>query len=58
MVPKKDIIFSDIPASQEGVYLFYNPPLESATNENCVNTAKPSNTLEVFFFFLYLIKKK
>ena len=37
----KDIIFSDIPASLEGVYIFYNPPLESATNEICVNSAKP-----------------
>ena len=29
---------SDIPASQEGVYLFSNSPFDSATNEICVNS--------------------
>ena len=47
-----DIISSDIPASQEEVYLFYNPPLKSATNEICViNSAKPSKTAQFCFFF-------
>ena len=47
-----DIIPSDIPASQEGVYIFYNPPLEPVPNEICVNSAKSSKTLtEVFVLF-------
>ena len=39
------IISSDIPASQEEVYLFYNPLSECATNEICVNSAKSLKTL-------------
>ena len=51
----KDIISSDISASQERVYILYNSPLESATNEICViNSAKPSKTLTTYFVFFFI----
>ena len=46
------IISYNIPASQEGFCLFYNPPLESATSEICVNSAKPSKTLTTYIWFV------
>ena len=46
----KNIRSSDIPASQEGVYLLYNPLFESATNEIGAKSAKPSKILTAYFW--------
>ena len=56
-LPVKDIVSYNMPASKEGIYLFYNPPLESAKNETCTNSAKPSDIDCIFcnfFFFFFL----
>ena len=47
--------FSDIPASQDGVYLFYNPPLESATKKKLCELGQTFEDIDgIFCVFLLL----